>query len=104
MCGVVPPSPLINPLIDSAFEAIRTSPVSAVCMQSWRARLKALPLFQSEFVKPQGRMHLLNNSWQTVFYFRQLPLSSEAKLLQILEEVSRCLDDENIEVREMAVM
>ena len=73
-------------------------------MQSWRVRLKALPLLQSEFVKLQGRMRLLNNSWQLVFYFRQLPLISEAKLLQILEEVSRCLDDENIEVREMAVM
>ncbi|KAI5124439.1 hypothetical protein M0805_008323 [Coniferiporia weirii] len=76
MCGVVPPRPLVNPLIDAVFDTIRTSP-------SWRVRLKALPLLQ-------------------IFYFRQLPLISEAKVLEILEVICRCLDDENVEVREMA--
>ena len=37
-----------------------------------------------------------------VFYFRQVPLISELKVLAILEEICRCLDDEIIEVREMA--
>lgn len=41
MCGVVPPRELIDPLIDAIFEAIRSS-------HSWRVRLKALPLLQSE--------------------------------------------------------
>ncbi|KAF7306649.1 Membrane protein [Mycena indigotica] len=44
---------------------------------SWRVRLKALPLVQ-------------------VFYFRQMPRISEGKVL------SRCLDDEVVDVREMA--
>jgi len=45
--------------------------------------LKALPLLQ-------------------IFYFRQAPLISEEKVLEILEVICRCLDDEIIEVREMA--
>ncbi|KAL5535214.1 BLM3_1 [Sanghuangporus sanghuang] len=76
MCGVVPPRQLIDPLIDTIFDAIKTS-------QSWRVRLKALPLLQ-------------------IFYFRQLVLIPEAKVLEMLEVICRCLDDENIEVREMA--
>ncbi|KAH8120571.1 ARM repeat-containing protein [Phellopilus nigrolimitatus] len=76
MCGVVPPRPLINPIIESIFVAIKSSP-------SWRVRLKALPLLQ-------------------IFYFRQVPLIKEAKVLEILEIICRCLDDENVEVREMA--
>lgn len=43
MCGVVPPRELIDPLIDAIFEAIRSS-------HSWRVRLKALPLLQSELL------------------------------------------------------
>ncbi|KDR84809.1 hypothetical protein GALMADRAFT_217878 [Galerina marginata CBS 339.88] len=76
MCGVTPPVPLINPILDAIFDAIQTSP-------SWRVRLKALPLVQ-------------------VFYFRQIPLISEVKVVEMLEVLCRCLDDEVVEVREMA--
>jgi len=76
MCGVTPPRPLINPILDSIFAAIQTSP-------SWRVRLKVLPLVQ-------------------VFYFRQVPLISEGKIIEIVEVICRCLDDEVVEVREKA--
>ncbi|KAJ4476693.1 hypothetical protein J3R30DRAFT_3704168 [Lentinula aciculospora] len=78
MCGVSPPRPLINPLLDAIFEAIQSSP-------SWRVRLKALPLVQ-------------------VFYFRQMPLISDVKVVQMLEVLGKCLDDEVVEVREMAAI
>jgi len=76
MCGVTPPRSLIEPILDAMFEAIQQSP-------SWRVRLKALPLVQ-------------------VFYFRQLPLISDSKIVEILEVICKCLDDEVVEVREMA--
>ncbi|KAJ7130046.1 hypothetical protein C8R43DRAFT_1025561 [Mycena crocata] len=76
MAGVHPPRELTNAILDAIFEAIQNSP-------SWRVRLKALPLVQ-------------------VFYFRQLPLISEGKVIEILEVLSRCLDDEVVDVREMA--
>ncbi|KAJ7169566.1 hypothetical protein C8R46DRAFT_1162360 [Mycena filopes] len=76
MCGVSPPRSLINPIFDGIFEAIQNSP-------SWRVRLKAMPLVQ-------------------VFYFRQLPLISEVKVIEILEVLCKCLDDEVVDVREMA--
>ena len=37
-----------------------------------------------------------------VFYFRQSFLISDAKLVEMMEVVCRCLDDEIVEVREMA--
>lgn len=37
-----------------------------------------------------------------VFYFRLAALISESKVLEIVEMICWCLDDENIEVREMA--
>ncbi|KAK1232607.1 Proteasome activator BLM10 [Marasmius sp. AFHP31] len=76
MCGVSPPRPLINPILDAIFDAIQNSP-------SWRVRLKALPLVQ-------------------IFYFRQFFLISDIKITEILEVVCKCLDDEVVEVREMA--
>ncbi|KAF9014988.1 hypothetical protein BDQ17DRAFT_1418116 [Cyathus striatus] len=76
MCGVTPPPSLVNPILDAIFDAIQNSP-------SWKVRLKALPLVQ-------------------VFYFRQLPLIGEIKIVEMLEVLCRCLDDEIIEVREMA--
>ncbi|CAL1696420.1 unnamed protein product [Somion occarium] len=76
MCGVMPPKPLINPILDAMFEAIQTSP-------SWRVRLKILPLVQ-------------------VFYFRQGPVISDIKVVEMMEVICRCLDDEVVEVREMA--
>ncbi|KAJ7630634.1 hypothetical protein FB45DRAFT_1027837 [Roridomyces roridus] len=76
MCGVSPPRSLINPIFDAIFEAIQNSP-------SWRVRIKALPLVQ-------------------VFYFRQLPLISDGKVMEILEVLCKCLDDEVVDVREMA--
>ncbi|KAL4243081.1 BLM10 family protein [Abortiporus biennis] len=76
MCGVIPPRSLINPILDSIFKAIQTSP-------SWRVRLKIIPLVQ-------------------VFYFRQGPLISDIKVVEMMEVICRCLDDEVVEVREMA--
>ncbi|KAJ3513732.1 hypothetical protein NLJ89_g2785 [Agrocybe chaxingu] len=76
MCGVTPPVSLIYPILDAIFETIQNSP-------SWRVRLKALPLLQ-------------------VFYFRHIPLISEIRIVEILEVLCRCLDDEIVEVREMA--
>jgi hypothetical protein len=56
MCGVTPPQPMVNPILDAIFEAIQTSPVclsfsvnaiyECFAGQSWRLRLKALPLVQ----------------------------------------------------------
>ncbi|KAH8835425.1 hypothetical protein DL96DRAFT_1702409 [Flagelloscypha sp. PMI_526] len=76
MCGVIPPSTCVIPVLDAIFKVIQNSP-------SWRVRLKALPLIQ-------------------VFYFRLVPLISEIKIVQILEVLCQCLDDEVVEVREMA--
>ncbi|KZT19390.1 hypothetical protein NEOLEDRAFT_1142177 [Neolentinus lepideus HHB14362 ss-1] len=76
MCGVTPPLSIVNSLLDSIFDAIHNSP-------SWRVRLKALPLVQ-------------------VFYFRQMPVISDIKVVEILEVICKCLDDDIIEVREMA--
>ncbi|RDB28522.1 Proteasome activator complex subunit 4 [Hypsizygus marmoreus] len=76
MCGVTPPLALVNPILDAIFDAIQNSP-------SWRVRLKALPLVQ-------------------VFYFRNVPQISEIKIVEMLEVLCKCLDDEVVEVREMA--
>ncbi|KAF5384678.1 hypothetical protein D9757_006201 [Collybiopsis confluens] len=76
MCGVSPPRPLIHSILDEIFEAIQASP-------SWRVRLKALPLVQ-------------------VYYFRQMPLFADTKVVQMLEVLGKCLDDEVVEVREKA--
>lgn len=38
----------------------------------------------------------------SVYYFRQGPAISEIKVLEIIEVICRCLDDEVVEVREMA--
>jgi len=37
-----------------------------------------------------------------VYYFRQVPLIPDIKIVEILEVLCRCLDDEVVEVREMA--
>ena len=37
-----------------------------------------------------------------VFYFRQVPLIGEQKMVEIMEVLCKCLDDEVVEVREMA--
>ncbi|KAI0651592.1 hypothetical protein C8Q79DRAFT_934115 [Trametes meyenii] len=76
MCGVIIPSQYIDPLLDQIFGAITTFP-------SWKVRLKILPLVQ-------------------VFYFRQSSLIGDAKLVEMMEVICRCLDDEVVEVREMA--
>ncbi|TBU39582.1 hypothetical protein BD309DRAFT_1022044 [Dichomitus squalens] len=76
MCGVIVPRQHINPLLDEFFSAIQTFP-------SWKVRLKIIPLVQ-------------------VFYFRQSFLISDARLVQMMEVICRCLDDEIVEVREMA--
>ncbi|GLB36425.1 putative protein with domain of unknown function (DUF3437) [Lyophyllum shimeji] len=76
MCGVTPPRLMVDQILDAIFEAIQKSP-------SWRIRLKALPLCQ-------------------VFYFRQVPLINDYKIVEMLEVICECLDDEVVEVREMA--
>lgn len=37
-----------------------------------------------------------------MFYFRQAPIISDIKIVEMMEVVCRCLDDENVDVREMA--
>ncbi|KAI0308000.1 hypothetical protein B0F90DRAFT_1813347 [Multifurca ochricompacta] len=76
MCGVTPPRPLIGQILHAIFDTILNSP-------SWKVRMQALPLVQ-------------------VFYFRQVPLLSDARITEILEVLCKCLDDEVVEVREMA--
>ncbi|KAI0639143.1 hypothetical protein C8Q77DRAFT_1152142 [Trametes polyzona] len=76
MCGVIIPPQFVEPLLDQIFSAITTFP-------SWKVRLKILPLVQ-------------------VFYFRQSFLIHDAKLVELVEVICRCLDDEVVEVREMA--
>ncbi|KAI0757264.1 hypothetical protein C8Q80DRAFT_1132754 [Daedaleopsis nitida] len=76
MCGIIIPRQFINPLLDELFNAIQSFP-------SWKVRLKILPLVQ-------------------VFYFRQSSLISDVKVVEMVEVVCRCLDDEVVEVREMA--
>ncbi|KAI0724287.1 hypothetical protein C8T65DRAFT_714470 [Cerioporus squamosus] len=76
MCGVIIPRQFINPFLDELFTAIQTFP-------SWKVRLKILPLVQ-------------------VFYFRQSFLISDVKIVEMVEVICRCLDDEVVEVREMA--
>ncbi|KAI0001825.1 hypothetical protein BJV77DRAFT_16959 [Russula vinacea] len=76
MCGVTLPRPLIGPILNAIFDTILSSP-------SWKVRMQALPLVQ-------------------VFYFRQVPLLSDARITEILEMLCKCLDDEVVEVREMA--
>src|ERR1700722_1412551 len=70
MCGVTPPKPLINFILDTIFETIQTSPVSLVlsCIhylltctgQSWKVRLRALPLLQG-MLENFIRLHTLLN-------------------------------------------
>jgi len=76
MCAIAPPQGLLEPILDRIFDAIKYS-------SSWRVRLKALPLL---------------HTW----HFRQFPIIPDEKLTQMLEVCCDCLDDEIIEVREMA--
>ncbi|KAJ3490476.1 hypothetical protein NLI96_g1377 [Meripilus lineatus] len=76
MCGVIPPRRLIHSVLDQLFQAIQKSP-------SWRVRLKILPLVQ-------------------IYYFRQGPLIKDVMISEMMEVICRCLDDEVVEVREMA--
>jgi proteasome activator subunit 4 len=93
MCGVTPPTTVVKPILTAIFDAILKSPVSQTLvyrstnsyydLQSWRLRLKAMPLVQ-------------------VFYFRQMPSFTETKVTEVIEILCQCLDDEIVEVREMA--
>lgn len=76
MCGVPPPRSSVHKILDVIFDTIQHSP-------SWRIKLKALPLLQ-------------------VFYFRNLPFIPEPTIIRILEVLCNCLDDEHVQVREMA--
>ncbi|KAF8971515.1 hypothetical protein BDZ97DRAFT_1913988 [Flammula alnicola] len=73
MCGVTPPVPLINPILDAIFEAIQNSPAKGTSSGS------------SVLLSPN-------------------PVISEMKIVEILEVLCRCLDDEIVEVREMAAV
>ncbi|THV06091.1 hypothetical protein K435DRAFT_44420 [Dendrothele bispora CBS 962.96] len=75
MCGLTLTPALISPILDAILNAQSVS--------SWKVRLKALPLVQ-------------------IFYFRQLPLISDAKIVYILEVLCKSLDDEVLEVSQMA--
>lgn len=72
MCGVTPPLSLVNPILDAIFEAIQKSPVrisSSIFTphltpgQSWRVRLKALPLVQGAWPLSMYTLHPLINTW-----------------------------------------
>lgn len=76
MSGVTPPVQYVEQVLSAIFKAIQDSP-------SWRIRLSALPVLQ-------------------VFYFRQSPLINDDQISRILEVVCLCLNDEVVEVREMA--
>ena len=43
-----------------------------------------------------------SNTASSVFYFRQVPLITDVLTTEILEVLCKCLDDEVVEVREMA--
>ena len=125
MCGVTPPRPLIGPILNSIFDTILNSPVR----RSWltfedcayfiysrgRSEYRLCPWFKvrtDEFTV-QAKIH-----FSLVFYFRQVPLLTDARITEILEVgrtstcfqtvtetcqmVCKCLDDEVVEVREMA--
>ena len=59
------------------------------------------PTTRTKFVyiglKPASALTL-----QLVYYFRQGPLISDIKVVEVMEVICRCLDDEVVEVREMA--
>jgi len=76
LSAVTPAVQYVEPVMDALIAAVRTSP-------SWRVRLQVLPIMQ-------------------VFYFRQLPLLSDDCSIRVLDVLVECLEDEAIEVREMA--
>ncbi|KAH9982676.1 hypothetical protein BGW80DRAFT_1433981 [Lactifluus volemus] len=76
MCGVTPPRPLIGPILNAIFDTILNSPPGFVLTRK--------------------------TNLSPVFYFRQVPLLSDARITEILEMLCKCLDDEVVEVREMA--
>ncbi|KZT61232.1 hypothetical protein CALCODRAFT_447468 [Calocera cornea HHB12733] len=76
LSAVTPSVRYVEPVMHALIEAVRTSP-------SWRVRLQVLPIMQ-------------------VFYFRQLPLLSDECSVRVLDVLVECLEDEAIEVREMA--
>ena len=109
MCGVIPSVALVAPLIDSIFDAIKSSPVRLACIHH-TALLTTLSVVASTTQSPPSasKYVIYLSVWFSsdhagpVFYFRQSVLISESKVLEMLEVICRCLDDENIEVREMA--
>lgn len=64
MCGVAPPHSMIGQLLSAIFSAIQKAPVRHLIYivtvhhthtsQSWKVRLKALPILQSEFTDACG--------------------------------------------------
>lgn len=93
LSAVVPPPGLVNSIVTSFVDAIKSATVmmSAICLpyfktyqhiwQSWRTRLNALPAL-------------------VVFFYRNLISISDAGV--IMDVVINCLSDDNVEVREMA--
>ena len=128
MCGIIIPRQFINPILDELFHAIQSSPVRRIShdpllvltrlSQSWKVRLKILPLVQG--TSDCGLLCHGVDRLCAVFYFRQSFLISEIKTVEMVEVraaasslvpsinscfpkvVCRCLDDEVVEVREMA--
>ncbi|KAG8927366.1 hypothetical protein FRC02_008249 [Tulasnella sp. 418] len=76
MCGVTPPLSLVPRLLETIFETVRHS-------TSWRIRLNTLPILQ-------------------VCYFRNVPLIEDEMVIRIQDVLSERLNDEVVEVREMA--
>ena len=102
MCGVTPPLPLVNPLLDAIFEAIQNSPV---CVSLFRVLMfhlpdclcspgefgwKLFPLFKVSTICTQVTQYR-TPQFPSVFYFRQVPLISEIKIVEMLEvSTPRC--------------
>lgn len=99
MCGVIIPRQFINSLLDELFIAIQTFPVRGYFRlhsitklltgrdQSWKVRLKLLPLVQGLF---KSSYHLTLCSFLLVFYFRQSSLISEVKIVEMVEVSVMC--------------
>ncbi|KAJ9109876.1 hypothetical protein QFC19_001855 [Naganishia cerealis] len=76
LSAVTPPDGVAQQMIDTILAILKTS-------TSWRIRLHTLPLL-------------------AVLHYRQLPLLGESSNTLIMDALFQCLDDDNLEVRQIA--
>jgi hypothetical protein len=92
MCGVTPPRHLIGPILSAIFDTILNSPVrlSRVSFEILLTLFVVMegpnagPAFGARFVWP-GFVLTRKSNLSPVFYFRQVPLLSDARITEILE-------------------